>query len=400
MRTERLPTHGEFLFGTADFLKKTALFADGALFYWTTMKSRTYCCLAILCLAAIAPQLAHVQAKGENNTLPLKIDDVLVSEKPSGPPPLFGSDAAEAGAQPDFPDNFLKPAAVWPAGVPTSAGLASESAASQHDDAPPPPPIVEVDPLDGKHDFWGSKSHFVQGACGWMRNLWEDQCNFYTWQNAAWIGLGIAVTAPLAETSANQRFRDWYQNRYGNNTQLNNAASYFYNLGLGQYVIPAAVAGGALSLWLEDYWSEADPIAEWFGRTLRAWATGAPTLLIVQFALGEGRPYEYASAYHPLRYDNSASGHAFMGAIPFLTAAEMVDNPLLKGVLVAGSLLTPWCRIQDDAHYLSEVILGYWIAWRAVEAVTRTQQEHKRLWDVFPTATPDGGAQINVLIRY
>jgi hypothetical protein len=357
------------------------------------------CCRAVLfCLVALVPQAA--QAEEESHTLPLKVEDVIVSAPDHGPPPLFSTELPDPGSQKDFPAGFLRPNMPWPPGVPTSAGLASESALTQQDDTTPPPPmVVEPDPTEGTRNFWDDKPHFVQRAAGFVRNLWQDQLNFYTWQNAAWLAMGVAVTAPIANTSADQHFRDWYQAKWGNNTQLNNAAGYFYNLGLGQYVIPAAVAGGALSMWIESYWPAVDPISEWFGRTLRAWATGSPTLLVMQYALGAGRPYEMASHYSPMKYDNSASGHAFMGSIPFLTAAEMVDNPLLKGVFVAGSLLTPWCRIQDDAHYLSEVILGYWIAWRAVEAVTQTQHQHRN-WDIFPSVTPDGGAQINVLLQY
>ena len=88
-----------------------------------------------------------------------------------------------------------------------------------------------------------------------------------------------------------------------------------------------------------------------------------------------------------------------MGSMPFLTAAEMVDNPLLKGVFVAGSFMTGWSRIQTDDHYLSQVIMGWWLAWRSVEMVARTQHE-PRNWDIFPSVTPDGGAQVNVLLKY
>jgi hypothetical protein len=358
------------------------------------MKIHAGCFVAFLCCLALAPWPARAHEPGEGTVVQLKIDDVLVTQKDPGPPPLFSD-----SSQPDFPEGFLRPAVVWPEGVPTSAGLAGQSAGSQHDEAPVPEPQTQSDLAQGVPDFWADKPHFVRRAAGFVQNLWQDQINFYTWENAAWILGGIAVVAPIANTTADQHFRNWYQGKFGSNTQLNNAAGYFYNLGLGQYVIPAAVAGGALSLWLENYWQPADPISEWFGRTIRAWATGAPTLLVTQYALGAGRPYEYASAWHPMRYDNSASGHAFMGSIPFLTAAEMVDNPLLKGAFVFGSLLTPWCRIQDDAHYLSEVILGYWIAWRAEETVTKTQNMHRN-WDIFPSVTPDGGAQVNVLIRY
>jgi hypothetical protein len=62
-------------------------------------------------------------------------------------------------------------------------------------------------------------------------------------------------------------------------------------------------------------------------------------------------------------------------------------------------MLTGWSRIQTDDHYLSEVILGWWIAYRAARCVSQSQQQ-ERGWDIFPSVTPDGGVQVNVFIRF
>jgi hypothetical protein len=363
------------------------------------MKLHACCRAVVLCLLAVVPQVA--QATEEDHTLPLKLDDVLVSEPEPGPPPLFSTEPSDAAPQDDFPVGFLKPATPWPQGVPTSAGLAPESALSQRDEAPPPPPVAVPDPMEGMPDFWSEKPHFVQRAAGWVRNLWNDQLNYYTWQNAAWIGVGLAVAAPIANTPADQHFRDWYQGRWGNNTGMNSFALNVKNMGEGAYMIPGFLAAGTLSMWLESYWPAMDPLSEWFGRTLRGWATGAPTLLLMQVTLGAGRPLagDHGSYWKPFGDSHGASGHAFMGSMPFLTAVEMVDNPWLKGALMGASFMTPWSRIQTDDHYLSQVILGWWFAWRTVKCISLTQQEDRH-WDVFPSVTPDGGAQVNVLLRY
>jgi hypothetical protein len=137
-------------------------------------------------------------------------------------------------------------------------------------------------------------------------------------------------------------------------------------------------------------------------RTLRGWATGAPTLLAMQSVLGPSRPLmgDHASYWKPFQDSHGASGHAFMGAMPFLTAADMVDNPFIKGIFFSGSFLTGWSRIQTDDHYLSQVILGWWIAYRATRCVSKTQEEN-RCWEIFPSTSSDGGGvQANVLLHH
>ena len=67
--------------------------------------------------------------------------------------------------------------------------------------------------------------------------------------------------------------------------------------------------------------------------------------------------------------DNSASGHAFIGAIPWLTLAHRAPQRALRPAARVVSWLTGWSRINDRKHYLSQVILGWTIAWNAVEAV-------------------------------
>ena len=67
--------------------------------------------------------------------------------------------------------------------------------------------------------------------------------------------------------------------------------------------------------------------------------------------------------------DNSASGHAFIAAIPWLNLARRTGNMNARWAARFGSVLTGWSRINDRKHYLSQVVLGWSIAWNAVEAV-------------------------------
>ena len=69
-------------------------------------------------------------------------------------------------------------------------------------------------------------------------------------------------------------------------------------------------------------------LGEWGDRSLRGVLLGTPPLLITQRLLGGSRPGENreASEWQPFEDNNAVSGHAFMGAIPFLTAMQMTDD--------------------------------------------------------------------------
>ena len=70
--------------------------------------------------------------------------------------------------------------------------------------------------------------------------------------------------------------------------------------------------------------------------------------------------------------DNTASGHAFIAAIPWLNLARRSPGPVARWAARFGSVLTGWSRINDRKHYLSQVVLGWTIAWNATEAVQGT----------------------------
>ena len=109
----------------------------------------------------------------------------------------------------------------------------------------------------------------------------------------------------------------------------------------------------------------------------------------MQGLLGSGRPSDTAdnSYWHPFKNDNGVSGHAFVGAVPFITAAQMSDNIWEKGFFYACSAMPGWSRINDDAHYLSQVWLGWWMAYLACEAVNTTQKEHQS-FQIMPVVSP------------
>jgi membrane-associated phospholipid phosphatase len=116
--------------------------------------------------------------------------------------------------------------------------------------------------------------------------------------------------------------------------------------------------------------------------------------------LGPARPSDnspYSSHWEPFVSSHGVSGHAFVGAVPFLAAAEMTDDPLLKVGLIGLSTLPGWSRINDDAHYLSQVVLGWWLAFLSTAAVDHTEILHSRVCVV--PLTDDNTVGIGLLAR-
>ncbi len=129
----------------------------------------------------------------------------------------------------------------------------------------------------------------------------------------------------------------------------------------------------------------------WGEQTIRGFIVGAPPVLLLQRATGGSRPDETAvgSEWQPFQDNNGVSGHAFMGALPFITAAKMSDKLGWKVTWYAASALAPMSRAADGAHYPSQVALGWGMAFLAATAVHTTDSPNARL-RILPTATVQG----------
>lgn len=134
----------------------------------------------------------------------------------------------------------------------------------------------------------------------------------------------------------------------------------------------------ALSEPLLDDLPYGSAVAEWGERSLRTLLVGGPPMLGLQYLTGGSRPGEtsHESKWTPLQDNNGVSGHSFMGAIPFLSAAKMTDNRWLKAGCYTVSVLPAISRINDDDHYPSQAFLGWWLALAAASAVDRSQALH------------------------
>jgi len=212
--------------------------------------------------------------------------------------------------------------------------------------------------------------------------------NYYAWDSTADLLLGLAGASVLANTSLDQDFQDWYQGDVWSEG-TDDFAKVWRRCGDGRYIVPAfgfmAVIGRKY-----DHTPCGSVLGELGFRTERAYLVGTPSMLFLQYCLGAARPGEsrYESRWTPFEECHGVSGHAFIGAVPLITAAQMTENPWLKTGFYACSLLPTWCRLDQNSHYLSQCWLGWWMAYLACRAVSNTDRQFDQL-AFAPVATPD-----------
>jgi hypothetical protein len=121
---------------------------------------------------------------------------------------------------------------------------------------------------------------------------------------------------------------------------------------------------------LIDWLWRSSAASRWGRANFEAMCVGLPTLWTVQRVLGSNRPssHDGSPRWRPFEHANAASGHAFLGAIPFWTLAHRLGPAWSRAAARGLGLVTGWSRINDRKHYLSQVLLGWTIAHNAVAA--------------------------------
>ena len=215
------------------------------------------------------------------------------------------------------------------------------------------------------------------GLTGLWDNVLRDHGNYYSRNNLALLAVGTGVAGVIANTRADGFINDdVYQDtvRNARTDEYFEAIHSMKLFGEGKYALPlyaTAVTAG----WLVDGEGGLGAAGQWGERSLRTILVGAPPMLAMQRVLGASRPGETSSGSHwePFYDDNGVSGHAFMGAIPFITAAQMMESRWAKAGLYAGSTLAGLSRVNDNHHYTSQVVMGWWMAYLAARSVSGTE---------------------------
>jgi len=241
----------------------------------------------------------------------------------------------------------------------------------------------------------------------------SDFRNLYSFDSAKNFGVVLLGAGVLANTQMDQNFQNWY-GKHVRSSFTDDMSIVAKQFGEGQYFIPImATSAITYRFFQQRRGLQEHPLGEFTARTTRGYLVGAPALLAFQSLLGAGRPafdeqhpscgtnVHHASRWEPFRFANGVSGHAFIGAVPFITAAQMTDKPVVKGLFYALSTTTAWSRVNDDAHYLSQVILGWYLAYLSVRSVSQTESSSRlpRGLTIFPVAF-ESSAGLGVHYRF
>jgi hypothetical protein len=202
-------------------------------------------------------------------------------------------------------------------------------------------------------------------------NAFSDAANFYSCRSLATMGVAFGIGAALANTDADKDIREAYFNGIGYQSGIHG----FKFFGEGLYTLPAYAAIGLVGTAFDNR-PVGGVLQEYGVRGLRTALVGGPPMLLMQVVTGAGRPNEHpwGSRWVPFYDNNGVSGHAFIGAIPFVTAAKMTDRPVLKVIFYGLSVMPALSRLNDSAHYPSQIFLGYTMSVVAATAVDHTQR--------------------------
>lgn len=225
-----------------------------------------------------------------------------------------------------------------------------------------------------------------------IEGILNDHLHFYAPDSLFVVGSGLAVGGLLANTSLDSDIQRHLQSslRSANTDDWLEALHANKELGNGIYTLPVFAGAWIVGNALEE--TRAGQISgRWGERSLRGFLVGAPPLLALQFTTGASRPGEtvHSSEWKPFQDNNGISGHAFMGSLPFITAAKMTDSAGLKAIFYSASTLAPLSRAGENAHYPSQVALGWWMAYIAASAVDATDDPGSH-WRLIPTTVGNG----------
>lgn len=215
-------------------------------------------------------------------------------------------------------------------------------------------------------------------------NFFADYKNYYKWSNLKLIGYGVLGSAIVANSRLDESINRGYQNNLVNNS-TNKFAAIVKHPGNNSTIL-WYIGGSVLGMAVEHL-PLGNTFFNWSTRTLRSVLVGAPPVLILQRVLGTSRPNS-GSQWRPFHAEHAVSGHAFLGSLPFITAAQMTNNIPLKILFYGGSTLTGWSRLNDNKHYFSQVVLGWWMGYLAVKSVSNSQLQPK--WQIMPYSNAHG----------
>jgi hypothetical protein len=223
-----------------------------------------------------------------------------------------------------------------------------------------------------------------------LANIKDDYKNFYLSKDSLiQLGIGLGCAGILANTSMDGDIQEFYQDNV--RSDATDDLSKVLKVPGDFFITPPILLGTYLLF-------KGSSAGEWAQKSLRALIVGAPAGLLLQRATGASRPSEGDSKWRPFDDANGLSGHAFIGAVPFITAAKMNENPYMKGLLYGLSFLPGLSRINDNQHYFSQSALGWYLAYLSCNAVEKTQKQKGTTFSIAPLS--DRGLMVTINRRF
>lgn len=254
-------------------------------------------------------------------------------------------------------------------------------------------PTTPYGPPNNWFSVYGYPREYYE--CNWVDNFMSDVKRdfaiYFCADNLLQFGNFFIAAAILANTGLDRTITDIWRDEIESNRSHNFFKPFKAIGGLSYWYFPLYLSAMTLGYWRsEDMFGNI--VYQWGYRNLRAFLLGGIQEIILAPTLGGGRPSKNEpSKWQPFKYKTGVSGHAFFGALPFITAAMMADPPIIKGLLYIASTLPGLSRIDSEAHYASQVLLGWALAYFSARAVYESDQARLPTFQLNFVPKPDGG---------
>lgn len=231
------------------------------------------------------------------------------------------------------------------------------------------------------------KQKFVDTIENVYYDIKSDLGFYFERDNLLALGGVLAFAGLMSNTDADSSFRHFWQDAIRTKT-LNGLLKFPCKVGdfhFRPYYKASILLGGL-------FFDECRPdtpfslLYQWGYRSLRTLYLAGVQKELFSWVIGNGRPNAHTpSRWHPCTKESrkksnknhsgvGVSAHAFNGAIPFLSAAMMTDEPILRYSLYVFSTLPGLARVNDDHHYFSQVFLGWALSFLSAKAIDKTER--------------------------
>lgn len=177
----------------------------------------------------------------------------------------------------------------------------------------------------------------------------QDYKSYYNWGHLTSPALLLGVSGIAANSFLDARINHTWQSQIRSQA-LNQTLDPFNAIGGLRWLIP---------LYFTASWMN----SPWGNHAFRMILLGGPQQVALTHLLGAQRPEQGNSHWHLLQGKRSVSGHAFYGAVPFLSVAETINSKPLRATFYTLATLPGLARLNKNKHYFSQVLLGWGLAY-------------------------------------